>query len=191
MEHNTASPTDEIVDLAALLAIPTDDKPPVPPPAPEPAPLPAATSPGDASKVPTPGEPVTLKDVMSPDDAADNMINMIDGIQSLILSGIYTAKAIYALPKADREKVKQASKKPVAERTAEDIHLLATKKKIFENYQKKSDSTNFTDKEILRLKKPAKALVIQKNIQVSPGLAFGFILADIVIDRIIDVALDD
>lgn len=183
MSEKNNSPQDEL-DLAALLAIETERKDSV---VPEPKAPEIIQQPSPTPVV----EEVKVTDLIAPDDAASNMINMIDAIQSIVLTGVLTAKQYFHFTKEDREVIKIASKKSIADRSAYETFLLDRKKEVFKKYQEKADKLEFTEKEINRLKKPAKALVVQKNIQVSPGLAFGVMIADILTDRAIDILLDD
>lgn len=184
---------EELNDLAAMLAIPTEEKADaVIPPVAEPEKVASTTQ----SKVEdgssgAAGQGLKLTDVINADDAADNLVNSIDAIQSIIFNAILSAKTYYALPSEDRKTLKAALKKPVAQRTADEIILHNTQKEVFAKNQKKADELSFTEEECFKLRKSAKALVVQENIKVSPKLAFALVVTNLIADRATDIFLDD
>jgi hypothetical protein len=180
---------DEFVELADILAIETDKKS-------------GAIKPEIIEETITAVKPETampeegaskiaITDIASPEDIADNILNSVDALQSMIFTGVISLKNYLAFNEDDRKKLEQAIKKNEVDRTADETILIEKKLKKNASARKTIDGLNFTPDEFLKLKKSCVPMVKQRNIKVTPELAFTLSLTKLIFDRGIDIAMSE
>jgi hypothetical protein len=190
MENNLNE--QEALELADLLAIPTEVKdvptfkPAGPPEGTEQLNQPAGAGGPDAPAA----DVLTTADLPNVNDAADNLITMIEMAEGTVLTAVVAAKNYFALKADEKKIVADALKKPKAQRTEEEQRLIDYKAEQSAKSQAKIDSIEWTEDEIKKLRKPARLLVKQKNMKISPEWALVLGIINIVGDHCIDVFMD-
>jgi hypothetical protein len=191
MQKNNNLGEQEALDLAKMLEIPTEPKdvPTFKPAGPaEEQPI---AQPGAAGlQAPGAAEKLTTADLPNLNDAADNLITMIEMAEGTVLTAIVSAKNYFSLNADERKKVAEALKKPKTQRTEEEQHLIDMKAQNSAKSQAKLDSIEWTETEIQKLRKPARLLVKQNNMKISPEWALILGVINIVGDHCIDVFMD-
>lgn len=181
----------EALDLAKMLEIPTETKDvPTFKPA-GPAEEPPSPQPGAAGlQAPGAAEKLTTADLPNLNDAADNLITMIEMAEGTVLTAVVSAKTYFSLNADERKIVAEALKKPKTQRTEEEQRLIEYKNEIVGKNQAKLDAIEWTESEINKLRKPARLLIKQKNMQISPEWALILGVINIIGDHCIDVFMD-
>lgn len=189
-DTNTNLNDQEALELADLLAIPTEVKD-VPTFKPEGPAEEAIPTPGSAGPLePGASEALTTADLPNVNDAADNLITMIEMAEGTVLTAIVSAKNYFMLKAEERKIVSDALKKPKTQRTEEEQRLIDFKAENHAKAQAKLDAIEWTEDEIKKIRKPARLLVKQKNMKVSPEWALILGIINIVGDHCVDVFMD-
>lgn len=177
---------EEALDLASVLEIPTAEKTSTTTPAAEEPAFKPNFTPAE------PGAPVVTSPLELPnaDDAADNLITMIEMAEGTILTAVLAAKNYFALSGEEKKLVADAIKKPKSERTEAEQRLIDFKNETTAKNQAKLDAIEWTDGEIKKLRKPARLLVKQNNMKVSPEWALILGVINVVGDHCIDIFMD-
>lgn len=179
-----AEENDEFIDLAAELMVPSEEK--------EIAPRKREEEEEEQQKASSPGpEQITVNEVINPEDSAEYLVDGIDALLGIVTGTVYALKSMSILTPAEKKLVSAARKKIESELTPEEVKLIDYLEARRSALDERADNADLTEKERAKLKKSSKAMIKVRNWKIGPEFGFWIVLADIVSDRVIDMAIDD